>query len=98
MKKLVMLTLLTLLASCGKSSSESGSPETKADPYRAYLNPEEGALRTNLVKKNMMTQKELVKILTEYQGLNRGTLITLDKFINIQCTGATGLCYVTEKE
>jgi hypothetical protein len=98
MKKIIiLLSLVTLLSSCGKNAHPDASSVSKSDPFLDHLSQEEATLIEELRNTGVMTQKELTRKLISFYSFDQKTLRKLDVSLNVQCIHASGLCYITDK-
>lgn len=97
---IIILSLSTLIASCGKTNSGGSKNGKNNNPVIAQvkLSLEEIELKEKLLDMRVIQQRELLRELLAFKELKKSTLNNLDQFINVECAKASGLCYITNKE
>lgn len=100
MKKLLLICLLFIFASCG--GKNNGTIETKKtsdqSPIEESLSVEEKKFVDKLLKLKTITQKALLKEILLIEDLKGNSLERLDNYLNIDCTITQGLCQIENKE
>jgi hypothetical protein len=96
MKAIFIFFSLITLASCGMSGSDSKSEGVGSSPFSIELTEEESKLVRFLLKKEILQEKEIVKLLISLNQLNEGSLSKLDNSIEVKCL--KGICEITKKD
>lgn len=84
MKALVYLLLMLFLVSCG-GGSKNGSSSSTVSPIASELNHEERNLMDELLLKDEISEREVIRLLLKLETLNESTLKRLDQHLKMDC-------------